>query len=256
VLAACLAALPVSAQNFGPQANDSAQSFGKFWILIDPAYQAQFAGCPASVYDPATHVLQSPTLYESGTIIGRSKSIKEGSADDTGGVLAGIPGVTVKDAGMVPPTGFTPGAAGSNEVHTELHKLNMVTYPPVTTNQAAVRAGICYAHAGCSPTAPPPANRISRGEVVSNNATPGASPDFPARSYFNVFAQIDIPACGTFPGATVYNSKPLLVYAPSISSFPPSGVVYMHDSSSAVAVKFLPGAAHGGGHGEGHGDHG
>jgi hypothetical protein len=96
---------------------------------------------------------------------------------------------------------------------------------------------MCYSSVACS--SPPPANRISRGEVVSNNATPGASPDFPARSYFNVFAQIDIPACGTFPGATVFNQKPLLVHTPSISGFPPSGVVYMHDSSSAVGVKFV-----------------
>ncbi|HEX7288123.1 MAG TPA: hypothetical protein VF532_18195, partial [Candidatus Angelobacter sp.] len=79
-------------------------------------------------------------------------------------------------------------------------------------------------------------NRISRGEVVSNHAPAGSPPDFPARSYFNVFAQIDIPACGSFPGATVHNKAPLLVHTPSISSFPPSGVVYMHDSSSAVAV--------------------
>lgn len=101
----------------------------------------------------------------------------------------------------------------------------------------ASTAGMCYTSTACS--SPPPLNRISRSEVASNNATPGASPDFPARSYFDVFAQIDIPPCGSFPGATVFNQDPLKVATPSISSFPPSGVVYMHDSSSAVGVRFL-----------------
>lgn len=99
---------------------------------------------------------------------------------------------------------------------------------------ARVRAGVCYNSTTCS--TPPPPHRISRGEVVSNHTPAGTGPDFPARSYFNVFAQIDIPSCGGFPGATVYNKAPLLVHTPSIAGFPPSGVVYMHDSSSAVAV--------------------
>lgn len=241
VLVACVATLPLCGQSFQPKGDDNVGSFGKFWILIDPAYWPQFAGCPAAYYDPATHILQSPTLYEPVTTIGRSKSIKEGTPEDNAGVPVGNANVPVKDAGMVLPSGFTPIAPGSNEVHTELHKLNMVTFGGGP--MARVRAGMCYNSTACS-SAPPP-NRISRGEVVSNNATPGAAPDFPARSYFDVFAQIDIPACGTFPGATVYNSKPLLVHAPSIASFPPSGVVYMHDSSSAVGVKFVTTGKHG-----------
>lgn len=241
VLVASVAALPLCGQNFQPKGDDNVGSFGKFWILIDPPYWPQFATCPAPYYDPATHVLQSPTLYEQFTTIGRSKSIKEGTPADNAGVPVGNANVPVRDAGMVLPSGFTPIAPGSNEVHTELHKLNMVTFGGGP--MARVRAGMCYNSTACS-SAPPP-NRISRGEVVSNNATPGAPPDFPARSYFDVFAQIDIPACGGFPGATVFNSKPLLVHAPSIPNFPPSGVVYMHDASSAVGVKFVTSGKHG-----------
>lgn len=232
-----LVALPLWAQSFPPRGDDHAASFGQFWILIDPAYQPLFAGCPA--YNATTHVLQSPTLYDSATtVIGRSAPIKEGTPQDNGGVPVGTAGTVIKDGGLITPPGFTPIAAGSDEVHTELRHLNMETWPPVPpANQARVRAGMCYSSTACSSA--PPANRISGGEVVSNKSPAGAPPDFPARSYFNVFAQIDIPACGSFPGATVFNQNPLLVNAPSISSFPPSGVVYMHDSSSAVGVKFV-----------------
>jgi hypothetical protein len=231
------AALPVYAQNFPPKGDDTASSFGQFWILIDPPYQAMFAGCPA--YNAATHVLQSPLLYDSATtVIGRSAPIKEGSPQDNAGVPVGSANTMVKDGGLVVPSTFGPIAPGSNEVHTELRHLNMATWPPVPpANQARVRAGVCYNSPACS--APPPANRISAGEVVSNHSPAGSPPDFPARSYFNVYAQIDIPACGGFPGATVFNKNPLLVETASISSFPPSGVVYEHDTSSAVGVKFV-----------------
>lgn len=228
-----LAALPLCAQSFPPRGDDHTASFGQFWILIDPPYQAMFAGCTG--YNTTTHVLQSPTLYDATTVIGRSAPIKEGSPGDNGGVPVGSAGTIVKDAGMVVPPSFTPIAPGSNEVHTELRHLDMENYPG--GGAPRVRAGVCYNSTACS--SPPPSFPISRGEVVSNHTPPGTPPDFPARSYFNVFAQIDIPACGTFPGATVFNKKPLLVHTSSISGFPPSGVVYMHDASSAVGVQFL-----------------
>jgi hypothetical protein len=237
LILAGLAALPVYAQSFPPRGDDHASSFGQFWILIDPPHQAMFAGCPA--YNAATHILQSPLLYDSATtLIGRSGPIKDGSPQDNGGVPVGSAGTVVRDAGMVVPPSFPPIAPGSNEVHTELRHLNMETWPTVPpANRARVRAGVCYNSPTCS--SPPPPNRISKGEVVSNHSPVGSPPDFPARSFFNVFAQIDIPACGGFPGTTVFNQNPLLVETPAISSFPPSGVVYTHDTSSAVGVKFL-----------------
>lgn len=232
-----LAALPLYAQNFPPRGDDHTASFGQFWILIDPPYQSLFAGCPA--YNATTHVLESPLLYDNiTTVIGRSASINEGSPQDNGGVPVGTAGTMVRDAGMVAPPSFTPIAPGSHEIHTELRHLNLFTYG--AGPMARVRAGVCYNGTTCS--SPPPPNRISRGEIVSNHTPAGSPPDFPARSYFDVFAQIDIPACGGFPGAIVFNQNPLLVHTPSISSFPPAGVVYMHDTSSAVGVKFLDNA--------------
>jgi hypothetical protein len=229
LLAACLAALPVWAQTNFPAAkgDDAAQSFGAFWILIEPPYRSLFTGCAG--YNPTTHVLQSPWLYEPNTSIGRSAPLNEGTPQDHSGVQVGSANTIVKDSDMKLPAGFTPAPAGAHEVHTEIRHLNMVG------GGAGVRAGVCYSHAGCSPAPAPPSNRISPGEVITN----GGTHDFPARSFFNVFAQIDIPHCGGFPATIVFNSKPLLVQTPSISSFPPSGAVYMHDSSSAVSVKFL-----------------
>ena len=131
LVVAALAALPLSAQNF-PTTNGNdgpVASFGQFWILIDPPYQPLFAGCPA--YNPATHILASGTLYDNvTTLMGHSKSIKENSPQDNGGVQVGLPPIMVKDAGMVTPSGFTPIAPGSNEVHTAIHHLNLTTWPP------------------------------------------------------------------------------------------------------------------------------
>ncbi|HEY6969816.1 MAG TPA: hypothetical protein VJA94_11470 [Candidatus Angelobacter sp.] len=252
-LVAALAALPLSAQGPFPTTNGNdgpVQSFGQFWILIDPEYQPLFNTPTCTAYNPATHVLQSPLLYDwNTTVMGHSKGMKENSPEDNGGVPVGLPPITVGDAGFHVPPSFSPILPNSHEVHTVIRHLNLTTYPAVPfAAQARVRAGECYNNTACSPVSPPPGNRISRGEVVSNASpvppTPPPSPsDFPARSYFNVFAQIDIPAipgCPSFPGpVTVYNQDPLLVATPSIGGFPPSGVVYMHDSSSAVAVKFL-----------------
>jgi len=231
---ASLAARPLYPQNFPPRGDDHTASFGQFWILIDPPYQPLFAGCPA--YNSTTHVLASPVLYDSATtVIGRSDPIKEGSPQDNGGVPVGSAGTIVKDAGMVPPPSFTPIAPGSHEVHTELRHLNLLTWG--AGPMARVRAGVCYNSTTCA--TPPPPNRISRGEVVSNHVPAGSPPDFPARSYIAVFAQIDVPACGGFTGATVFNQNPLRVHTPTLTSFPPDGVVYIHDTSSITAVKFL-----------------
>lgn len=240
-LVAALAALPLSAQNF-PTTNGNdgpVQSFGAFWILVDPPYQPLFAGCPA--YNPATHVLSSGNLYDNDTtVMGHSKGIKESPGEHGAAVPVGLPPITIRDAGLTVPPSFSPILPNSDEVHTVIRHLNLTTYPTVAfPAQARVRAGECYNSTSCSPASPPPANRVSGGEVVSNHVPAGSPPDFPARSYFNVYAQMDIPPCGGFPGATIFNQNPLLVHAPSIGGFPPSGVVYMHDSSSAVAVKFL-----------------
>ena len=80
---------------------------------------------------------------------------------------------------------------------------------------------------------------ISVGEVESYSGAGGLpANDFPAQSFFDVFVDVDLPAGGTFPGATnMYNSLPLMVQNTNVTSFPPQ-VVYIHGMSTAVPVYF------------------
>ena len=64
--------------------------------------------------------------------------------------------------------------------------------------------------------------------------------DFPAESFFDVYVEVDLPACGSFPGATVYNNIPLLVRNDYLSNPPgfPQKVVYINDNSAALPMYF------------------
>ena len=61
--------------------------------------------------------------------------------------------------------------------------------------------------------------------------------DLPGSSFFDIFVQVDMPACGGFPGATVYNTVPLIVKNPNLTALPPR-VVYLHDTSTVVPILF------------------
>jgi hypothetical protein len=99
-----------------------------------------------------------------------------------------------------------------------------------------VRAGLWYDNP--NQTTDPP-SKISPGEVESRSGpNGGAARDLPGSSFFDIFVRVDMPACGTFPGATVYNQVPLIVKNPSVNPLPPK-VVYLHDQSSAVPILFL-----------------
>jgi hypothetical protein len=106
----------------------------------------------------------------------------------------------------------------------------------MTGGGAAVRAGIWYNNPNSTSTPP---LHISPGEVESQSG-PSNDPtkDFPASSFFDVFVRVDVPACGPFPGGTLYNLMPLVVKNNQVTQFPPK-VVYLHDSSSIVPILFL-----------------
>src|SRR5262249_40396255 len=57
-------------------------------------------------------------------------------------------------------------------------------------------------------------------------------------SFFDIFVKADLPACGGFPGATVYNTAPLIVKNSNLTAFPPR-VIYLHDTSNVVPILFL-----------------
>ena len=214
---------PGARAQFPPQGDDVTQSLGQFRIVVNPTFQPMMAGYPG--YAPSTARLTSPVLYDPATLIGRSNPLFDGSAADTGGVAVGIAAVLVSESSLsVQPGGL--GPMNTREVHTEIHMMNMTG-----GGGMAVRAGTAA-----------PDQPISAGEVESwSGASFSSALDFPARSFFDVWADVDVPAGAGFPGAVgancLYTSAPLLIENTNLTSFPPQ-VVYIHGMSTAVPVRF------------------
>ena len=254
-----LTGILASGQQFPPLGDDTTSSLGSFKVQIMPNFVGLFynptfppaAQCP--LFDPTTNILSSPSqLYDPGTLIGRSMTVADGSnsnppwpsgpPSDIGGAPVGSAGTDVNESMLIPPPGFPCSgvancSSGPNtaDVLTEVRSLHM------TGSGAAVRAGVWYNSPNS--TSAPPAGKISRGKVESQSGPNGLpSQNFPASSFFDVFVQVDIPACGAFPGAftpsTLYNLMPLVVKNNQVTSFPPK-VVYLHDSTSIVPILFL-----------------
>jgi hypothetical protein len=255
VLCSALALSAVSgyAQSFPPQGNDNTNSLASFKIQIMPRFVNLFSHpnppnppivCPG--FDPTTNILSGPQMFDQQTVIGRSMSIPggDGSSADLGGVPVGQPFQSIQvsnvsESMLIPPPGFPcsgvsgcTSGPGTHEVHTEVESLHLMG------SGAAVRAGQWY-NSSSGPSWPPA--KISPGEVESQSG-PGGTLDFPASSFFDVFAQVDMPACpaftNAFPGGTLYNLMPLVVKNNQVNSFPPT-VVYLHDASSIVPILFL-----------------
>ncbi len=224
----CLATLPAYAQ-FPGQGDDVIQSYGSFQIQVDKKFGTLFTGCPG--YNSATNLFQSPTLYDPQARIGRSNAIKEGSPEDASGVPVG----TAKTMVGSNSHWHAPAAKGTRKIHTEIRSLNLVTYP--SGPPVRVRAGIWYASA--AKQSPPPPGSVSGGETKSHaGASDDPRKDFPAHSSFDVYAQIDLPACGGFPGGTLYNKEPLILKADGLAQVPPKVVFVQDPSANAIPILF------------------
>lgn len=197
--------------------DDTIPSMGKFRILVAPEFRSLMTGYPG--WD-GTSRLDSPTLFDPATVIGRSAPHVDGDATDTGGAVVGTAGTVISDGSFsLVPSGIE-GPAGSREIHTEIVTLNLTGFG------AAVRAGSAA-----------PAQPISPGEVESLDPTGNPVNDFPSESFFNVFVEIDLPAGAGFPGGTLYNPSPLVVISNKVERLPPQ-VVYIHGNTSAVPILF------------------
>jgi hypothetical protein len=109
------------------------------------------------------------------------------------------------------------------EVHTEVRSLNLTD-----GSGTHVRAGIAATNVPGS-----------YGEVESLSGA-SADPfwDFPARSFFDIWVDVDLPAGGGISTAfTLTNTQPLLVQNNNLTTFPPT-VIYVHGNSTAVPVAF------------------
>jgi hypothetical protein len=204
---------------FSGKGDDITNSLGVFRLVLNPAFQPLMTGYPG--WNPVTKRLDSPLLSDQLTRVGRSAPLLGGSAPDTNGVLVGSANTLVRDSNMtlIPP-GFE-GPNGTREVHTELRTLNL------TGGGAAVRAGTA------APTRPG-----SFGEVESLSGNSG-NPywDFPAKSFFDVNVEVDMPNLGGQPLVTVTNTKALVVQNNDVRFFTPR-VIYVHGNSTAVPVAF------------------
>jgi hypothetical protein len=224
-----LTGAPAFSQTFPSQPkNELTQSFGVFRILVIRKFADHFKGC--KYYDEATRKFTSPVLYDPATEIGLSAALEEGHPVPAAGVPVGDPPRSVGDQDLILPPEIAEPPKNNREVHTEIRSLKMVNNEGYT-----VRAG---RYISATQDSPPADQWRSRGEVFSD-AKPGeigdSKHDFPARSFFNVFVNIDIPHCGKLPPTTIYNKLPLKVWADRLQGLPPT-VIYEHDASSAVPV--------------------
>jgi hypothetical protein len=171
------------------QCNDVTSSLGQFIVQVNGPDRPAFAGVPG--FDPTSGLFISPVLFDANTIIGRSAPLSEGTAADNNGVITGVAqtvgGVTVapvmvKDPSSVP-AGFERNS--NDEVHTAVLNLDLTAGPFSVTAGASAPAGSFAA------------GKLNPGEVESlgcaSIATGTPCNDFPANSFFDVFAEGQYP---------------------------------------------------------------
>ncbi len=222
-----------SQATYPPQGDDVIPSLGSFRLRITTKYAPLFVGYPG--FNATTLKLQSPTLFDSGTVIGRSSPYLINHPGSTATVRpVGSAGTLLcGDAALCagagptlfplpPPYGGFNANNGEQAILTEVAMLFLS--PGGGGGMPTVRAGSMAPLQGVSPG------------IVEEKA-PGT--DFPAESFFDVNVEVDIPDAGSW-GAdmTVYNSIPLFVQNANLMALPPS-VIYIHGNTQAVPVRFL-----------------
>ena len=235
-LAALISPATLHAQRYAayPAGDDSASSLGQFRLIVDGAWvdimDAALAGSVFTtteglpgvwIYDGG--VFTSPVLFDPATTVGRSDGFLSESALDTNGVIAGhTPGRTyVSESQLIVKPAWADATGRVYEVHTFMKSLHL-TDSHTANLGFSVRAGML------APTRP-----VSAGEVEAYST----NSDFPARSFFNIYVEVDIPAAGPLPAVQLVNVQPLLVENAVIYGFPPRAF-YIHGNTNAVPVYF------------------
>jgi hypothetical protein len=228
---------------------------GVFQIVVDPLFRPLLGptGPPTSFagytgFHSSDGHLTSPVLIDFTTSIGRSaphprptpfpQTLGFSSWDTITNGYSDYP---------VIPLLWSAAAPSTDEVLTEIKSFVLSTYsstsgqegctnpmvPLPPGNYAMVTAGT---GAGVSPR--------SLG-IVQEDGPPGP-PDFPARSFFDIFVEVNLPwlpgteSSVAFPmtGAVLTNVQPLVVTNLDLASFPPQ-VLYIHGgNTNAVQLRF------------------
>jgi hypothetical protein len=242
------------AQVFPPQGDDTTNSMGLFRIVVDPLFRPLLAptGPPTSFvgytgFHSSDGRLTSPLLIDNATTIGRSnphsrfytfpQPLGLGSWDTITNGYSDYPAI---------PFLWFAAPAGVDEVLTEIRSFVLTTVgsstgqictnplvPMVPAGYQMVKAGPL---AGVTPR--------SLGIVQENGL--GGPPDFPARSFFDIYVEVNLPwlpgteSSVAFPlgGAILTNVQPLIVTNLDLTSFPPQ-VIYIHGGdTNAVELRF------------------
>ncbi len=175
-------------------------------------------------------------LSDDHTIVGRSNPHKEGDAADDGALICGAGVAPFEDMlQLVPdpcrqPNDWVESPVSRREVHTQILALELKS----DDNSVIVRAGQPFLNS-VKGTAQERFFRYSIGEVASeyDGSPVDFSKDFSAKSYFNVYIEVEI-LLG--PGQTVklYNKSPM-VLSSELTQFPPDfdlpQSTYIHDPS-------------------------
>jgi hypothetical protein len=224
------------AASFPAKGDDLSSTMAVFRVAVSPNFvnlmdtdsnPSTFTSYPG--YDQTTMRLTSPLLLDPNTIIGHS----DPAVHPIGTVQVGTANTLIGPSDYVSiPAIFQSPPAGTREVRTEVRDLYLVTggqcYRDTTHGVPLIAAGLEMVKGGTAEGL-----ALCPGLVQANQL----SSDFNAKSMFEVYVQVDLPAVGTFPGASLYNSDPLLVENDSIDGFPPH-VVYLHEETTAVRLKF------------------
>jgi hypothetical protein len=256
--------------------DESTFSIGVFQLNVDPAFAYLFAPAPTySIYyagfSASSGILTGPFMFDGNTVIGVSaKHVRPATSFPiAAGTAAGYSPASPTyaningygDYALIPPP-FASAPSGVDEIFTEIEQLNLTGYF-VNTNVSA----------GCSDPRVPTITSATMGQLVSVVAGPieipglpdnlrcigmvqqitnGATDDFSAQSFFDIFVQVtlpgmpgtasytDFPLVGGVPEAVLYNdaSDPLLIENLDVSNLPPT-VTYVHGHTTAEPVKFL-----------------
>jgi hypothetical protein len=212
-----LVVVPIYAQHFPTSpGNETTHSYGIFKIKVEPAFTSLFTGCPGF----SGGILTSPILYDPGTKIGVSAAGSTPTRDLVDPARTIAPGDFFHPREPFP----IPTHAGVYMQMRELHMTDAIS-----------------THSGVAVTVAPDSEHISPGAVIPAPASPN--------SFFQMFVHIALPGCHSFPGATLYNkspNEPLVVKAtlPATANLPPTGIVYIHDETNVVPIRFLENGPH------------
>jgi hypothetical protein len=182
-------------------------------------------------YDPTSGLFISPLMYDPNTIIGLSPTYTDGSAPasltvGTTGTLNGTSVTAVTETPANTPTSPAGFPSGNDAITTAILSLNL---EQGGGSGASVVAGSSYPSTGGAAGSP------NLGEVESQNCSPAGAPcnDFPAQSFFDIFADITIPGLGAYS-----NTSPFVLQStlPAPGSLPPTVLYTFTAQSSTVPL--------------------